>query len=109
MPERMCLRESPPPFSPGVTGMNTLVAITASSRLKNLGPASRWPPRWPRRVGVGGVEEGHPAFDRGPHDRLRRILVDDPGPVAVVAEPHHAQADPGNPQARRSQIDVVHC
>ena len=37
MPERMCLRESPPPFSPGVTGMNTLVAITASSRLRYFG------------------------------------------------------------------------
>ena len=37
MPERMCLRPSPPPFSPGVTGMNTLVAITASSRVRYFG------------------------------------------------------------------------
>jgi hypothetical protein len=31
MAERMCLRDRPPPFSPGVTGMKTLVAITTSS------------------------------------------------------------------------------
>ncbi len=37
MPARMCLRLSPPPFSPGLTGMNTLVAMTASSRLRNFG------------------------------------------------------------------------
>ena len=37
MAERMCLRESPAPFSPGVMGMNTLVATTTSSRLRNLG------------------------------------------------------------------------
>ena len=37
MPERMCLRPRPPPFSPGVTGMNTLVAITTSSRVRNFG------------------------------------------------------------------------
>ena len=30
--ERMCLRDRPPPFSPGVIGMNTLVAMTTSSR-----------------------------------------------------------------------------
>ncbi len=33
IPDRMCLRDRPPPFSPGVTGMNTLVAMTTSSRL----------------------------------------------------------------------------
>src|SRR5580658_1672886 len=32
----MCLRERPRPFSPGVTGWNTLVAMTASSRVKYL-------------------------------------------------------------------------
>src|SRR5277367_5443456 len=32
----MCLRPSPPPFSPGVIGMNTLVATTTSSRERNL-------------------------------------------------------------------------
>src|SRR4029453_3252453 len=32
----MCLRDSPPPFSPGVIGMNTLVAITTSSRLSSF-------------------------------------------------------------------------
>ncbi len=36
MAERMCLRESPPPFSPGVIGMNTLVASTTSSRESSL-------------------------------------------------------------------------
>ena len=36
MPDRMCLRDSPPPFSPGVTGMNTLVAMTISSRVSIL-------------------------------------------------------------------------
>ncbi len=33
----MCLRDSPPPFGPGVIGMNTFVAITASSRLRYFG------------------------------------------------------------------------
>ncbi len=33
----MCLRDRPPPFGPGVIGMNTLVAITASSRERYLG------------------------------------------------------------------------
>ena len=37
MADRMCLRESPPPFSPGVIGMKTLVATTISSRPRNLG------------------------------------------------------------------------
>ncbi len=37
MPARMCLRDRPPPFSPGVTGMKTLVATTISSRLRYLG------------------------------------------------------------------------
>ena len=37
----MCLRERPPPFSPGVIGMNTLVASTTSSRVRSL--ASRRP------------------------------------------------------------------
>ena len=37
MPERMCLRPRPPPFSPGLTGMNTLVAMTTSSRVRNFG------------------------------------------------------------------------
>ena len=33
----MCLRLSPPPLGPGVIGMNTLVAITASSRERYFG------------------------------------------------------------------------
>ena len=37
MPARMCLRERPPPFSPGVIGMKTLVATTISSRLRYFG------------------------------------------------------------------------
>ena len=37
MAERTCLRERPDPFSPGVIGMNTLVAMMASSRVRNLG------------------------------------------------------------------------
>jgi hypothetical protein len=32
MPARMCLRERPRPFGPGVIGVNTLVATTSSSR-----------------------------------------------------------------------------
>src|SRR5271154_1860750 len=32
----MCLRESPPPFSPALIGMKTLVAMTASSRVSSL-------------------------------------------------------------------------
>ena len=34
MADRMCLRDRPPPFSPGVMGMKTLVATTISSRLR---------------------------------------------------------------------------
>ena len=95
MADRMCLRDSPPPFSPGVIGMNTLVAMTTSSRLNILG---QQPPRGhlagALRVGVGGVEEGDAAFDRGPDDRLGLLLVEHPRPVAVVAEAHHPEADP---------------
>src|SRR5437588_8054502 len=36
MADRMCLRDRPPPFSPGVMGMNTLVATTTSSRPRYL-------------------------------------------------------------------------
>ncbi len=32
MPARMCLRERPRPFGPGLMGENTFVAITSSSR-----------------------------------------------------------------------------
>ena len=59
-------------------------------------------------VGVGGVEEGHSAFHGCPDDRLRGLLVDDPGAIALVAESHHAQADSRDSQARRAQIRVVH-
>ncbi len=37
MADRTCLRDRPPPFSPGVMGMNTLVATTTSSRVRNFG------------------------------------------------------------------------
>src|SRR5437588_11404997 len=40
MADRMCLRDRPPPFSPVVMGMNTLVATTASSRPRYF-PTSR--------------------------------------------------------------------
>ena len=46
----MCLRERPEPFSPGIVGMNTLVARTYSSRIPNSLGSSRpvttslWPP-----------------------------------------------------------------
>ena len=35
--DMMCLRERPPPFSPGVIGMKTLVATIISSRLRYFG------------------------------------------------------------------------
>ena len=35
MPERMCFLERPPPFSPGVIGEKTLVAMTTSSRVRH--------------------------------------------------------------------------
>ena len=109
MPERMCLRDSPPPFSPGVIGMNTLVAMTASSRVRNLGTSRAGGHlAGAARVGVGRVEEGDPTFDGGLDDRLGRVLVDHPGAVAVVAEAHHAQADPRDPQAGCTQIQIVH-
>jgi hypothetical protein len=40
MPDRMCLRDRPPLFSPGAIGMKTLVATTTSSR-RNIFPSSR--------------------------------------------------------------------
>ena len=60
------------------------------------------------RVGVGGVEEGDASFDRGPHDGLGLVLVEDPGPIAVVPEAHHPEAHPGHPQAGPSEIHVLH-
>ena len=109
MPDRMCLRDSPPPFSPGVIGMKTLVATTSSSRLRNFG--SRRPVATslaPPRVGVGGVEEGDAAFDGGPDDRLGRVLVEHPGAVGVVAEAHHAEAHARDAQSGAAEIDVLH-
>ena len=69
--ERMCLRESPPPFGPGVIGMKTLVAITASSRRRNLRTQASGRDL-ARAVGVdvGGVEEVDARLDRGADDRL---------------------------------------
>ena len=37
----MCLRDRPPPFSPGIVFMNTLVASTYSSRIPNSLCSSR--------------------------------------------------------------------
>ena len=105
----MCFRDRPPPFSPGVTGMQTLVATTISSRLEELGqqPTGGHLAR-PARVGVGRVEEGDAALDGGPHDRLGPVLVEHPGPVAVVAEAHHPEAHPGHPQTGATEIHVLH-
>ena len=105
MADRMCLRDRPAPFSPGVMGMKTLVATTTSSRLEVLGQQpSGGHLAGPLGVGVGRVEEGDAAFDGRPDDGLGCVLVEDPGPVAVVAEAHHAEADPGHPQAGRPRF-----
>jgi hypothetical protein len=60
------------------------------------------------RVRVGGVEEGHTPFGRSADDRLGVILADHPGTVAVVPEPHHAQAHPGDSQAGLAKVHVFH-
>jgi len=60
------------------------------------------------RVDVGGVEERDAALDRGAHDRLGGVLVEDPGAVRVVAEAHHAEADPRDAQAGATEVDVLH-
>jgi len=69
------LRDSPPPFSPGVTGMNTLVAMTTSS------PTQQFRHQTPSGnlagavgVGVSGIEERDAPVHRGAHDRLGRVL-----------------------------------
>ena len=99
MPDKMCLRPSPPPFSPGVTGMNTLVAMTASSRVRyfeHQSPGGHL--AGSARIRVCSVEEGHSTLDGGSHDRLGGVFVNDPGPLALVPEPHHAETDPRDPQ-----------
>ncbi len=60
------------------------------------------------RIGVRGVEEGDPAFDSRLDDGFGGVLVDHPGTIAVVAEAHHPEADPRDPQARAAQVRVVH-
>ena len=105
----MCLRESPPPFSPGVIGMNTLVAsddLLAGEELGEESPGDDL--AGALRVGVGGVEERDPALDGRAHDRLGGLLVEHPRFVAVVAEAHHAQAHARDPQAARAEVHVLH-
>ena len=103
------MRDRPPPFSPGVIGMNTLVATTISSRLEVLGeqPAGGHFAGSPG-VGVGGVEEGDATLDRGPDDGFGLVLVQYPRPIAVVAVAHHPEAHPRDPQAGLPEIHVVH-
>ncbi len=62
----------------------------------------------PLRVGVGRVEEGDATLDGGADDRFPVVLVEHPRPVAVVAEAHHPEADPRDPQAGPSQVHVLH-
>jgi hypothetical protein len=47
-------------------------------------------------VDVGGVEERDAALDRLPHDRLRLLLVERPGPALVLAVAHHPEAYAGD-------------
>src|ERR1700733_3859265 len=96
MEAMMCLRDSPRPFGPAMVSPCTLVATTTSSRV-NILPRSR-----PVAVSLA------PAARRGADDGLRRVLVQHPLALGVVAVAHHAEADAGHLQARRAEVDVVH-
>ena len=98
MPERMCLRAEAP------------AVLARRHRHEHLGGDDHFVPRQEfrhqpagrdlagaARVRIGGVEEGDPALDGGPDDGLGVVLVDDPGPVTVVPESHHAETDPRDP------------
>ena len=60
------------------------------------------------RVHVGGVEERHARLDRVPHDRLRILLRELPGPNGRIAVAHHPEADPRDPEAGRAEAHVLH-
>src|SRR5436190_3466429 len=60
------------------------------------------------RVHVGRVEEREPALDGAPDDRLRRRLVEHPGPGRVLAVAHHPEAEPRDVQPRVAEPDLIH-
>ena len=101
MPDRMCLRDRPPPFSPGRDGHEHLGGddhFVAAQHLAH--EISGGHLAGAARVGVGRVEEGDSALDRGAHDGLGRGLVEDPLPLTVVPEAHHAETDARDSQCR---------
>ncbi len=109
MPDRMCLRESPRPFGPGVIAPLTFVATTTSSREMYFG--SRRPGGDLARaagVDVGRVEERDAALDRAPDDRLGGGFVEHPRTVGVVAVAHHPEAHAGDVQPGPAEADLVH-
>src|SRR2546423_97775 len=62
----------------------------------------------PGRVHVRGVEERDAALDGTAHDRFGFRFVQCPRAPRLVAVAHHAQTDPGDLQAGRTQSHIVH-
>ena len=59
-------------------------------------------------VDIGRVEERDAALHGGPHNGFGLLLTDRPRLVVALSECHHAQTDPGDPEAGPSQIGVLH-
>ena len=106
----MCLRESPPPFAPGIVWPCTFVATTYSSRIPNNCRSEGAGDLLALAlvVDVGGVEEEDPTLDGPAHDRLR--LRRRKRPLAARRRPvaHHSEADPRHPQSGRAEVHDLH-
>ena len=50
----------------------------------------------------------HAAVDRGPNDGLRLVFVERPLPIRMLAEGHHAEADPRDTEAGVAEVHVLH-
>src|ERR1039457_3914763 len=105
---RMCLRELPASKGAGPVGAKHFVATMKRSRfpwsqrprISSVTPLVLRSP--PRGLGVGGVEEVDTALGGPVEDGDRRFLI------ALQAEGHRPQAQPGYLQAGPAESGVLH-
>ena len=72
---------------------------------RSFSPCEPAPFSSPGPVGVGGVEEGDPRVDRGPHRRGQLVA----GLAAALVEGHQAEADRADPQAADRVVPELSC
>ena len=109
MPARMCLRERPRPFGPGVMGREHLGRDhELVARQERLQQPARDDLALSFGVAVGGVEEGDAGLDGRAHDRRRTILVEHPRPPGAAAVAHHAETHARDVESAAAEANLLH-